>query len=97
MAGRRARAVTGGPLAEVVEMEFAQIMGDQSWADFREDKKINPAPDLGPPVPTAGSGSLGNGSGLRNSAGYTPNQPRSMAHSWVLCVVGVGSNKIKYK
>ncbi len=37
------------------------------WADLREDKMINPAPDFwpifGPLGPTAGPGSLGTGIG----------------------------------
>ena len=50
------------------------------WVDLKDDKMINPAPGcwpiFGPLGPTAGPGSLGTGSGSKNSAGCTKDQPR---------------------
>ena len=60
-----------------------------TWADLREDKLINEKredeiiklapgfrPIFGPSGPTAGPGSHGTGSGSKDSAGCTKNQPR---------------------
>ncbi len=50
------------------------------WAELREDKMINPAPDFwpifGPLRPTAGPGSPGIGPCSKKSAGCAKNQPR---------------------
>ncbi len=44
-------------------------LAQTSWADLREDKMINPAPDVwptfGPMGPTAGAGSPGDDSGSK--------------------------------
>ena len=66
----------GGPPPPQAPAKCGRVL----CADLREDKMINPASDFGPIFgpsgPTAGPGSLGNGPGLKNSAGCTKNQPR---------------------
>ncbi len=76
--------------------------GPWIWADLREDKMIGPAPGFGPifgPLePTAGPGSLGTGSGSKNSAGCAKKsapETNYESRSWLFCVFGAGRKKMK--